>query len=112
VLDWGANESGEGAAPAGLTNVTALAAGWSYSLALSGAGVILLPVTLFNPTWTSNTFSVSLQTQIGISYTLQSTSALMPANWTVVQSNSGTGGILTLTDPAAVGAQRFYRVQY
>jgi hypothetical protein len=68
-------------------------------------------VTLTNPTWSGNSFSVSLLSQDGVSYKLQSTSVLAPANWTVVQSANGSGGIVTLTDTSASGAQRFYRVQ-
>jgi hypothetical protein len=61
--------------------------------------------------WSSNMFSVSLQSKNGVSYILQTTSILSPANWAVVQSANGTGGILTLTDTSAADAQRFYRVQ-
>jgi alpha-tubulin suppressor-like RCC1 family protein len=110
VLAWGSDQSGEGIVPTGLTNVTAIAAGWSYSLALAGTTIVLIPVTLTNPTWSSNNFSVTIQSQNGFSYTLQYTTNLAPDHWTVAQSNNGTGGILTLTDTSAGDPQRFYRV--
>ena len=36
VVGWGWNDSGEASPPAGLTGVTAIAAGWYHSLALRG----------------------------------------------------------------------------
>lgn len=112
VLDWGANQSGEGVVPNGLSNVVAVAAGWSYSLALCASAAASPPsLELVNPAWTNNTFSVNLQSQLGLSYTLQSSTLLAPPTWTVVQSMQGTGGTLTLTDSSASDAQRFYRVQ-
>jgi alpha-tubulin suppressor-like RCC1 family protein len=111
VLAWGANQSGEAVVPSGLTNVIAIAAGWSYSLALSSYSTVLAPLELINPTWSGNSFSVSLQSQNGVSYTLQSSDLLSPANWTPIQSSNGTGGVLILTDSSVSGGQRFYRVQ-
>jgi len=113
ILDWGANESGEGVAPAGLTNVTALAAGWSYSLALS-AGVVapppLAPVALIAATLSSNTFSVTFQGQNGIMYQLQFTTNLGTPTWSMAETGVGAGTNLTLEDSSATNGQRFYRV--
>jgi len=114
VTNWGANQSGEGLVPASLTNTAALAAGWSYSLALSGpSSTIIFPiaVTLTNATWSSNGFAISFQSQNGVAYTLQYTTALPPTNWNVAQTTNGPGGTLTLTDASPTDAQRFYRIQ-
>ncbi len=111
VVDWGANQDGEGAVPSGLSSVNAIAAGYAYSLALSGAGSIVSPVTLSNPTWNGNTFAVSFQSQNGVSYTLQYTRGFGPSSWTIVQTASGNGGSMTMTDSAASDPQRFYRVK-
>jgi hypothetical protein len=111
VLDWGADQSGEGIVPAGLSKVVAVAAGWSYSLALCASAGISGSWQLLDPAWTNNVFSVAFPSQSGLSYTLQAANLLNPGNWTVVQSMNGTGGMLTLTDAFASGPQRFYRVQ-
>jgi hypothetical protein len=111
VVAWGANQSGESVVPPALSNVVAIAAGWSYSLALTLSNIIPPPVALTNPIWFSNSFNVSFRSQNGVSYILQCTGVLAPANWAIVQSASGTGGVLTLTDANATAAQRFYRVE-
>jgi hypothetical protein len=110
VSAWGANQSGEEVVPNGLTNVINIAAGWSYSLALSALSTSPFPFSLINPICASHSFSVALQSQIGVNYALEFTSALAPSNWVVVQSTNGTGGILTMTDAFATDPQRFYRV--
>ena len=69
-----------------------------------------LPV-ISNPTLTGRTFSVTVQSQQGLTYTLEAANNLSSASWTVVQSVAGTGGAITLTDTNASASARFYRVQ-
>jgi hypothetical protein len=108
VTAWGGNSSGQINVPEGLSGVTAIAAGWNYSLALSGtpAGGF----TLTNPTRTSGAFHVSLAPQNGVSYTLQFKNTLQDSTWTPGQTVTGNGGVLTLSDSSATGSQRFYGV--
>jgi hypothetical protein len=44
-------------------------------------------------------------------YALEFKDSLATTNWTAVSTNAGNGGLRTLTDPTATGAQRFYRVR-
>ena len=41
IVAWGDDSSGQIDVPTGLTNVTAIAAGWSHSLALNGNGTVV-----------------------------------------------------------------------
>ncbi len=111
VLAWGANQSGESVVPAELGNAFAIGAGWSYSLALTLPVTITPSVNLINPTWNSNSFSVSFQSQGNVAYTLEHTGVLEPPSWTAVDSAKGTGGVMTLTNTSAIDSQGFYRVQ-
>ncbi len=111
VVGWGTNQDGEISIPSGLSGVNEIADGYAYSLALSGETGIVSPVTLTNPTWHGNNFTVSFQSQNGVSYTLQYTKGFGPSSWTIVQTASGNGGSLTVTDSAASDPQRFYRVK-
>ena len=64
-----------------------------------------------NPHRTGTTFTLSVPTQVGFNYTLEYKNAFSAANWTVVQTLSGTGGTITLTDTGATGSSRLYRVR-
>ncbi|MGA2140330.1 MAG: hypothetical protein ABSH14_15845, partial [Verrucomicrobiia bacterium] len=57
-------------------------------------------------------FVIRIPSVLGHTYQLQFTTSLTPANWTNTgASQSGTGGVLTFTDPGgAANPQRFYRV--
>jgi len=57
-------------------------------------------------------FVIRIPSVVGHTYQLQFTTSLTPANWTNTgASQSGTGGVLTFTDPGgAINPQRFYRV--
>jgi hypothetical protein len=49
--------------------------------------------------------------QSGFNYVLQATPSLAPATWTGVQTNAGTGGTLSFTNPIASGVpQLFFRI--
>ena len=55
---------------------------------------------------------IQIPSVTGHTYQLQYTTSLTPANWTpTALSQSGTGGVLSFTDPGgAANPQRFYRV--
>lgn len=109
VFAWG-NHTG---VPPGLTNVTAIAAGVSHSLALLGNAppTVLFNAQLANAAWASNGFSFSLPSQNGRVYSMEYSDCLSSNNWTVVSLAAGNGGTLTLTDSTAPGSARFYRVR-
>jgi hypothetical protein len=55
-------------------------------------------------------FEMSFSTVADASYTLQRNSGLDPISWTSINSASGTGGTVTLQDPAPGTAPKFYRI--
>jgi len=67
-------------------------------------------IVLLNPLRTNNIFRVSLPTISCMRYALEYKDAGTQAFWTSLPSVAGSGSVLTLTDPAANGTQRFYRV--
>ncbi len=98
--------------PSGLSNVGALTAGWHYSVAMTTtASINPAAVTLVNPQWNNNIFTVSLSSQNGTTYTLQYKNSLPDTSWTSLSPMAGNGGLLTLIDPGATAPQRVYRVQ-
>jgi hypothetical protein len=66
---------------------------------------------LIYPRLTEQTFTVSVPTQMGSRYVLEYAGGLGETAWTAVQTNGGNGGEITLTDPGATAATRFYRVR-
>jgi alpha-tubulin suppressor-like RCC1 family protein len=111
VAAWGSNASGQTSLPAGLTNVMALAAGQQFSLALVGGAASSPDFTLSNPIRGAGSFSVSVSTVSGKSYSLEYKDALTNANWTGLPSVAGDGSVKTLTDSGASGTARLYRVR-
>ncbi len=109
VSAWGNNWNGQCTLPQGLSNVTAVAAGSAHTLLLLGAPAA--PLQLVRPAWTSGTFTVSVATAAGKNYTLEYTTAVPATSWTSAATTPGTGAMLQLTDPAAQGPMRFYRVR-
>lgn len=107
VVAWGSQPD----VPAGLTNVVAIAAGVSHSLALVAEGPPVLRAPLASPTKNVGGFSVSLPTQSGRVYRLEYKNSCDDTNWTALPLAAGNGSMLTLTDSTAAGAHRFYRVR-
>ncbi|PWU08968.1 MAG: hypothetical protein C5B50_28640, partial [Verrucomicrobia bacterium] len=68
------------------------------------------PTVLVSPTLNGAQFSVSLQSQLGLSYTLQYKNDIMDPTWTSLGITSGNGQTLILVDPS-IQPHRFYRVQ-
>jgi uncharacterized repeat protein (TIGR01451 family) len=81
----------------------------------SSVAVQVLPLQpqLANPAYNPATtnFSLSLATEIGVSYTLQyATNLTAPIFWHAGQTITGDGTVKQLQDPAAADDQRYYRV--
>ena len=72
---------------------------------------ITITITSAKPGVAGGTFTLSIQTQGGSTYILESKDHLSDSNWTQVQSLTGTGGTTILTDPHASATSRFYRVR-
>jgi hypothetical protein len=108
VAAYGGNESGQCNVPPSLSNVQQVAAGWNYSLALTGAASTLLAT---NPRWSPTGFSVSVQTVSGRGYALQYKDSLTGTSWTTMPPVAGTGGVITLTGPLGPNGHRFYRIE-
>jgi IgA Peptidase M64 len=72
--------------------------------------VIVAP-TIINPQLTGTTFTLSVPTQAGFNYILESKNLLTDPNWTPVQTNNGNGGLITLTNPGVSGPSRFYHIR-
>ena len=111
VIAWGGDGSGQSDVPSGLNNASSIGAGWNYSVALVTSTTTTPAFTLSNPMWTSTGFSVSVQSQIGKSYTLEYKASLEDSTWTALQPVSGNGAAITLSDKSATLTQRFYHVR-
>jgi hypothetical protein len=118
VVAWGAGSGantnvdfGQSTVPPGLSNVVQIAAGRLHSLALRGPAPLVTqgPVTVDG--FTAAGFNVSLPTQNGRVYQLEYQDSLTDLTWHALPLHAGSGGLLTLTDPAPLGSQRFYRVR-
>ncbi len=89
----------------------------SYNFTLNANRALMASFThasspmISSPKLTGTTFTLSVPTQVGFNYTLEYKNSISDPNWTAVQTVSGTGSIITLTDPGATGPSRFYRVR-
>ena len=106
VVAWGADASSENAPPNALGSATAITAAWNFNTALIARGFRLL-----NPRWMANGFTASLLSQNGKTYVLEYRDSAAGSSWMALPSAVGTGGLLTLTDPAVNIPSRFYRVR-
>jgi alpha-tubulin suppressor-like RCC1 family protein len=107
VVLWGSQTN----IPSRLRNVVAISAGNTHNLALVGDGSSVLAAPISNPMLVSNAFTVTLPTWSGKVYSLEYKASLSPSTWTALPLVAGDGGLKTLTDSTATGAQRFYRVR-
>jgi parallel beta-helix repeat protein len=97
--------------PSLINKVAAITAGSDHDLGLVGSGAPILKVPMSDPTWNGNHFAVSLPTHSGHVYVLEYKDSPVDANWIPLPLVAGTGGMQTLIDTTASGAQRFYRVR-
>jgi len=109
VILWGSYYAYTNA-PAGLTNVTAIAAGWNHDLVLVGDGPPVQQVMATNAAVGTNGFSLTLPSQSGRVFRLEYKNNLADAGWTALPLVAGTGTNLTFTDSFPTNSTRFYRV--
>lgn len=74
-------------------------------------GAVAVSPTLVSPLHSGTTFTVQVPTQSGFNYVLEYKNSLSDPGWTAIQTNSGTGSLIPLTDNAGSVPQRFYRVR-
>jgi alpha-tubulin suppressor-like RCC1 family protein len=110
VMPWGDTRSFQTNVPPGLSNVTAIAAAATYSLALV-TGVPQRSALLTQPARHVMSFTVAIPSRSGRVYRLEYKTALNDPTWTALPLITGNGGTLTLTDSVASDAHRFYRVR-
>ena len=67
-------------------------------------------VLLVNAAHSGHTSTFRFQTQAGRSYRVQYKNALKDALWQTLQTVAGNDSVMNITDNAANGASRFYRV--
>jgi GH25 family lysozyme M1 (1,4-beta-N-acetylmuramidase) len=109
VTAWGTDWNGQCDVPPALAPAAGVATGEDHTLVLLEDS---LPVPrLLHPARNGNRFSVLAQTLSPKNYALEFKGSLTAANWTAVSTNAGNGALRMLTDPAATGAQRFYRMR-
>ena len=64
----------------------------------------------FAPTAVNGNFVVSIQSELGGSYTVSYADLLSNPNWQTLTNITGNGGIMTVTNFAPGVAQRYYRL--
>jgi hypothetical protein len=73
-----------------------------------GFWIVPAPI-LFGPTTVGTNFQVSIQSELGKTYTLQYMNSL-GSGWQSMTPIAGTGGIITVTNGSAGNRERFYRL--
>jgi hypothetical protein len=73
-----------------------------------GFWIVPAPI-MFGPTTVGTNFLVSIQSELGKTYTVQYLDAL-GSTWLSLPPVAGTGGIVTVTNSTANASTRFYRL--
>ena len=108
---WGSYLGKQSDVPPGMTNAVAAADGAYHALALISSRPLSLRAPVSSALWDTNGFIVSVPSRSGRVYCLEYKTSLGDPAWTPLPLMAGNGGTLTLTDPTATGATRFYRVR-
>jgi hypothetical protein len=111
VVAWGDDSNGETDVPAGLTNVVSIAAGGYSSIAITGTAMPPRQVLVTNLAFGAGGFTATVPTDRMRVYALEYKNSPSDARWTLLPLVAGTGGAVTLSDPAPGPGQRFYRVR-
>ena len=106
---WGADWNNQCAIPPGLFPAVGVGAG-NYHTVVLLKGAMPVP-RLMNPVRKGSQFSATVQTLARGSYALEYKDSLGATNWTEACIQPGNGALRILTDPAATGTQRFYRMR-
>ncbi len=64
----------------------------------------------FAPAAVNGTFMISIQSELGESYTVSYANSLTSPNWQTLTNITGNGSVITVTNSAPGVAQRFYRL--
>ena len=64
----------------------------------------------FAPTAVNGNFMVSIQSELGGSYTVSYANSLSSPSWQTMTNITGNGSVITVTNSAPGVAQRFYRL--
>jgi uncharacterized repeat protein (TIGR01451 family) len=72
---------------------------------------VILPPVITRITHASPAAEISFSTQAGLSYTVEFKNAPETPGWNPLDPVIGTGGVMTVTDPAATVPSRIYRVR-
>ena len=92
-----------------LSNVLAIASGYTHHLAIVGDSMPNPIEPIVNAGFNNGQFTISQPTSLGRSYRLEFKNALTDA-WQIFQPTPGNGTIQILADPNPPPDQRFYRV--
>jgi hypothetical protein len=68
-------------------------------------------VTLLNPAWEGVAFTFSFVSQSGRTYEAQFSDGLDPGDWRLLETLTGNGSTLTVTNAGPASGQGFYRVE-
>ena len=69
------------------------------------------PPTISNARLTGTSFTLATSTQVGFNYILEYKTSLNDANWIPVQTNSGSGAQIGLTNIGVTGPSRIYHIR-
>jgi hypothetical protein len=87
--------------------------GSNYDLTLND-GVLTVtnipPILITDASFSNGTFVLSFLSASGPGYALECKPALPEATWIPLTNVTGSGGVMTLTDPEATNQSRFYRI--
>jgi hypothetical protein len=109
VRAWGNNLNGQCSVPLSVAGIIGISAGEAHTLLMLGNTEA--PPYLLHPSENGTQFTLVLQTYAGRNYTLEYRTSLTAGDWTPGATIKGNGAMQFLIDPAAVGAQRYYRVR-
>jgi hypothetical protein len=65
---------------------------------------------LFAPAKTGTNFELSIQTELGETYVIQYVNALSDSHWQNLESVTGNGSVMTVTNSTAGVSNRFFRL--
>ena len=82
------------------------------SITSSPAALVTVAVTqsLTSPSRTGNAFKFSFNTEVGPGYVTEFKTNLLDAVWSIIQTNAGTGGSVSVTNSSGAGTG-FYRIR-
>jgi hypothetical protein len=79
--------------------------------ALKAFASVTAPLSILNPHFQANNFVLSVQTETGKNYTVESSPDLIAWGNSGVTPKAGTGGVVDFPIPATTASRTFYRVQ-